>query len=100
MRKVDKLLTLLTSFGCDRWVHLTVCLVVSWLVATLANVAWLVITSHYTERAVVGLIGVLGGILAAFGKEVYDKKTTGLFDVRDLVADFVGMAIFYVVYCV
>lgn len=100
MRKVDKLLTLLTSFGCDRWVHLTVCLVVSWLVATAANIAWLVITSQFAERAIVGLIGVLGGILAAFGKEIYDKKTTGLFDVGDLVADFVGMAIFYIIYCV
>lgn len=100
MRKVDKLLTLLTSFGCDRWVHLTVCLVVSWLVATVANVAWLVITTHYTERAIVGLIGVLGGILLAIGKEIYDYKTEDLFDKTDLSASLIGVALFYVVYCV
>lgn len=100
MRKVDKLLTLLTSFGCDRWVHLTVCLVVSWLVATIANVAWFVTISHYTERAIVGLIGVLGGTLLAIGKEVYDYKTENLFDKTDLSASLIGVALFYVVYCV
>jgi low temperature requirement protein LtrA len=100
MRKVDKLLTLLTSFGCDRWVHLTVCLVVSWLVATVANITWFIATSHYTERAIVGLIGVLGGILLAIGKEIYDYKTGDLFDKIDLSASLIGVALFYVVYCV
>lgn len=100
MRKVDKLLTLLTSFGCDRWVHLTVCLVVSWLVATVANVVWFVLTSQYAERAIIGLIGVLGGILVAIGKEIYDYETEELFDKSDLSASLIGVSLFYVVYCV
>ena len=100
MRKVDKLLTLLTSFGCDRWVHLTVCLVVSWLVATFANVAWFVTTSQFAERAIVGLIGMLGGVILAISKEVYDYKTEDLFDKADLSASLIGVALFYVVYCV
>lgn len=100
MRKVDKLLTLLTSFGCDRWVHLIMCLVVSWLVATTANITWFVVTTQFAERAIVGLIGVLGGILLAIGKEIYDYKTEDLFDKTDLSASLIGVALFYVIYCV
>ena len=96
MRLVDQLGKMLTGFGCDRWVHLVMCLVVSWLGATAVDV----VVSQHAERAVVGLAGGAGGVLVAIGKEVYDKMTTGLFDEGDLAADFVGVALFYVVYCV
>lgn len=97
MRLIDRLGNKLVSFGCDRWVHLVMCLAVSWLAATVAGIA---MGSQYEERPVVGLVGIAVGVLIAIGKETYDKLTTGLFDDGDLAADFVGVALFYVVYCV
>ena len=99
MRKIDRLGKLLVSFGCDRWVHLVVCLVVSWTAATLFN-AIAVMVSQPTERVLAGLVGVAVGVVVAIAKEVYDKKTTNLFDEGDLAAGFVGIALFYLIYCV
>lgn len=99
MRKVDKLLVLLTSFGCDRWVHLVMCLVASWATATAFNVVAMMSSLH-TERVIAGLIGVLVGALIAILKEVYDYKTEELFDSADLSAGLIGVALFFIVYCV
>lgn len=97
MRLIDRLGNKLVSFGCDRWVHLVMCLAVSWLGATVAGIA---MGSQYEERPVVGLVGIAVGVIAGICKEVFDKLTTGKFDDGDLSADFVGVALFYIVYCV
>ena len=97
MRTIDRFGNWLCSFGCDRWVHLVMCLAVSWLGATVAGVA---MGSQYEERPVVGLAGIAVGVMVGICKEVFDKLTTGKFDDGDLSADFIGVALFYVVYCV
>lgn len=97
MRTIDRFGNWLCSFGCDRWVHLVMCLAVSWLGATVAGVA---MGSQYEERPVVGLAGIAVGVMVGICKEVFDKLTTGKFDDGDLSADFIGVALFYIVYCV
>lgn len=92
--KLDELLLVLTSWGCDRWVHLVASLVIALLTAILIIIASAA-TQCFVEHSVVGIISVL--VTAAIGllKELYDKKTIGLFDVDDLAADFIGAALFF-----
>ena len=100
MRKIDKLLLTLRSFGCDRWIHLVAGLFISWIGTVIVNVLVLILSSHGLERAVAGLAGVVVGIIAAFCKEVYDYKSGNIFDKLDLAASLIGIALFYAVYCV
>ena len=95
--KLDELLLVLTSWGCDRWVHLVASLVIALLTAILIIIASAV-TQCFIEHSVVGIISVL--VTAAIGllKELYDKKTIGLFDVDDLAADFIGAALFFAIF--
>ena len=99
MRKVDRLLDMLTSWGCDRWVHLVAALVVAWLTST-AMMAITSLAGMCVPRPILGIAGVAGGALLSLVKEIYDKRTQGLFDLNDLTAGFVGCALFYVIYCV
>ena len=99
MRKVDRLLDMLTSWGCDRWVHLVAALVVAWLFST-ATMFLTSVAGIGMHRAVLGLVGVAGGVLLSLIKEIYDKRTQGLFDLNDLTAGFVGCALFYIIYSV
>ena len=100
-RFLDNLLTEFRRWDTDKWVHIVVFTVLSWVVAV---VTWgiLMITgfSLHAERPVVGLVGVTAGIITAFWKEWYDKRTEDLFDKEDLAASFIGVAIFYVIYSI
>jgi hypothetical protein len=99
MRKIDRLLDMLTSWGCDRWVHLVAALVVAWLTST----ATMIVTSlagMCVSRPILGIAGVAGGALLSLVKEIYDKRTQGLFDMSDLTAGFVGCALFFIIYSV
>ena len=95
--KLDELLLVLTSWGCDRWVHLVASLVIALLTAILIIITSAA-TQCFVEHSVVGIISVL--VTAAIGllKELYDKKTIGLFDVDDLAADFIGAALFFAIF--
>ena len=97
--KIDRLLMLLTSWGCDKWVHLVAALVVAWVISTVVMVACAV-SGNGISRSVIGLTGVVGGAILSIVKEIYDKHTQDLFDKQDLTASFVGCALFYIVYCV
>lgn len=95
--KLDELLLVLTSWGCDRWVHIVASLVIALLTAILIIIASAA-TQCFVGHSVVGIISVL--VTAAIGllKELYDKKTIGLFDVDDLAADFIGAALFFAIF--
>lgn len=91
--KFDKFAEWLEAFGTDKWIHVVAFMVVAWAVAT-------VVSAFGLSRALNGLMGVAAAIVAGVWKEAYDKRTTGLWDNKDLVADGVGMVLFYLIYVV
>ena len=95
----DKLLTVCRKWESDKWVHVVLFIVIPWAVATAVTVLG-VLTGKPLVRVVAGLVGVVGGIAVALWKEWYDKRTQDLFDEQDLVASFVGVALFFIIYCV
>lgn len=97
--KIDRLLVMLTSWGCDKWVHLVAALVAAWVVSAAVNAVCLM-AGCSIHRSVIGLVGVVASAILFILKEVYDKRTQDLFDKQDLTASFVGCALFYIVYCV
>lgn len=89
--KWDKIVEWLVAFGVDKWMHIVIIMVLAW-------VASLVLLPFGLHRAVRGLFGIMAGIVFSILKEVYDEKTTGIFDNRDLAADAIGLALFYAMY--
>lgn len=67
------------------------------------GLAWLVSAVFLpfgVSRAVRGLLGVFAGIAAGIGKELYDKKTTGVVEKKDLIADGIGLVLFYLIHMI
>ena len=91
--KFDKFSEWLEAFGTDKWIHVVAVMVVAWAVATVVSIFGL-------PRVLNGLMGVAATIVAGVWKEAYDERTTGLWDNKDLVADGVGMVLFYLIYVV
>lgn len=91
--KWDKIVERLVAFGVDKWMHIVIIMLVAWV----ASVMFLPFGLH---RAVRGLFGILVGMILSVAKEVYDEKTTGVFDNRDLAADAIGLALFYAIYTI
>lgn len=89
--KWDKFVEKLVAFGTDKWMHVVIIMLIAWVTS-------LVLLPFGLHRAVRGLFGVLAGIILGIAKEVYDEKTTGIFDNRDLAADAIGLALFYSMY--
>lgn len=94
---IDKLKNIIMDFGCERLILVFLYLVISWLGATIVSCITL---APYSDRAIVGLSGVAVGAIIAVGNELYDSITTDYFNDEDLAACFIGIALFYVVYCV
>lgn len=98
MRKwVDNLLGVLTSWGCDRWVHLVASLAIALLLTVVFNIV-IAIAFSCRGTIVVGLISTILTVLIGFIKELWDKNTTGLFDIHDFAADCIGAALFFIIY--
>lgn len=91
--KWDRFVERLISFGVDKWMHIVLIMVIAWL----ASVVFL---PFGFSRVVRGILAVLVGALVAIGKEVYDKKTTGVVEKKDLVADGIGLLLFFVIHVV
>lgn len=92
MRKVlDTLLTWLRQWESDKWIHVVAFLLLAWLVARLL-VCCDGLAAH--GGTIATLIGAGVSALMAIGKEVYDKKTEGLFDWQDLWASWLGIGLF------
>lgn len=89
--KIDKLTKWLVSFGTDKYIHLLTAMIVAFVAAFIFSLFGL-------HRAVNGLAGIVVGVIVSLAKEVYDEETTGLFDMKDLAADFIGLALFYVIH--
>lgn len=94
MRLTDKILEECREWDTDKWVHIVLIMPMAWMVSTCCHVAF------HSPRPLDGLAGIAAAIVAALVKEIYDKRTTGLFDAEDLAADFIGIALFYVIYAV
>lgn len=91
--KWDKLVEMLVAFGVDKWMHIVLLMVIAWV----ASVLFL---PFGFSRVVRGILAVLVGALVAIGKEVYDKKTTGVVEKKDLAADGIGLLLFFVIHVV
>lgn len=91
--KWDKLVERLIAFGVDKWMHIVLLMVIAWV----ASVLFL---PFGFSRVVRGILAVLVGAAVAIGKEVYDKKTTGVVEKKDLVADGIGLLLFFVIHVV
>lgn len=91
--KWDKLVERLVAFGVDKWMHIVLLMVIAWV----ASVLFL---PFGFSRVVRSIFGVLVGAAVAIGKEVYDKKTTGVVEKKDLVADGIGLLLFFVIHVV
>ncbi len=91
--KWDKLVERLVAFGVDKWMHIVLLMVIAWV----ASVLFL---PFGFSRVVRSIFGVLAGAAVAIGKEVYDKKTTGVVEKKDLVADGIGLLLFFVIHVV
>jgi len=91
--KWDKLVERLVAFGVDKWMHIVLLMVIAWV----ASVLFL---PFGFSRVVRGILAVLVGAVFAIGKEVYDKKTTGVVEKKDLVADGIGLLLFFVIHVV
>ena len=91
--KWDRFVERLVAFGVDKWMHIVLMMVIAWL----ASVVFL---PFGFSRVVRGILAVLVGAAVAIGKEAYDKKTTGVVEKKDLVADGIGLLLFFVIHVV
>lgn len=92
MRTVDRILTWLERWGADRYIHALAMLITAW------PVAFLYMHLTGTGRLASGLVGAGFAALVAIGKEIYDERTTGLFDRVDLAFDFIGIILFLIIF--
>lgn len=91
--KWDKIVEWLVAFGVDKWMHIVLIMVIAWV----ASVMFL---PFGFSRVVRGILAVLVGAVFAIGKEVYDKKTTGVVEVKDLAVDGIGLLLFFLIHTV
>lgn len=87
----DKLTERLVAFGVDKWMHIVIVMTLAWLVSLIL----MPFTAHRVMRAT---CGALAAVIISIMKEVYDERTTGCFDNRDLAADAIGISLFYLIY--
>lgn len=88
--KWDKIVEKLVAFGVDRWMHIVFIMAIAWLVSA-------VFLPFGLSKAVRTLLGVLAGIAVSIGKEIYDKKTTGVVERKDLIADGIGLVLYFLI---
>lgn len=91
--KWDRYVERLVAFGVDRWIHIVLIMLCAWIVSVS-------LIPYGLGRVARGLAGVLAGVVISIGKELYDKKTTGFFDVEDLKADCIGLLLFLAIHVI
>ena len=100
MRKLfDDILMFCRRWEVDKWVHIVAAIIVAWVCSTITK-SVCVLCGVVPNRVVMGLVGVACGAVAVILKDLYDKKTTNLFDEEDVAAGFVGLALYFIVYSV
>ena len=71
--------------GKDKWMHFSVCIILTLVVFAICFALGLGKMAIVPAIVVTALVGV--------GKEIYDKKKTGLFEQGDILADMFGIMI-------
>lgn len=82
---MKKIMEWLTGIGKDKWIHFTVCLIVSLL-------AGIVTKSLYPNLcpAEIACVSWVVGYMVGLGKEIYDEIKTKSSDPYDWAADLIG----------
>lgn len=91
--KWDKFVERLVAIGVDKWMHIVLIMVLAWL----ASVVFL---PFGLERTMRRLIGMAVGVCYSLSKEIYDKETTGVAEKKDLVADGIGLVLFFLIHAI
>lgn len=92
MRKIlDKITDWFVHWGIDVYIHILCVMFVALVVTDACLVCG-------AGRIQAGVVGAFVGLIAGFLKEIYDKKTTGIFEPKDLVADLIGALLFLLIF--
>lgn len=89
-KKWDEFVERLVAFGVDRWMHIVLIMVIAWVASVL-------FMPFGFSRVVRSILAVLVGAVFAIGKEFYDKKTTGVVERKDLIADGIGLVLYFLI---
>lgn len=73
----------LYSIGTDKYIHFTVCLILSILAFAIGNM--------FNIGNYAAIPAIVVPLVAGLCKEISDKKRGGTFDNGDIAADFLGM---------
>ena len=92
MRKwIDKISAWMVGFGIEFYMHIVCVLLVS---AVLSRVFVLTGADH----VLAGCLAAFAGFVVGFAKEIYDNKTTGVFQSVDILADAIGAGLFLFIF--
>ena len=82
---MKKIIEWLTGIGKDKWIHFTVCLIITLLAGVITN--WL--CPDLSKAGVMSAAWTVG-FVAGLTKEIYDEIKSGSSDPYDWAADFIG----------
>ena len=92
MRKyLDKFSEWLVGFGIEFYLHILCTLVIGMLVARVCFFTG-------ADRILAGYFAAFVTFCLGFIKEGWDNKTGGVFDAKDVLADFIGAVIFFLIW--
>lgn len=90
MRKIiDKIASWLVSFNIEAYLHILVTMIISMLIARVCLLTG-------ADRVLAGYFAAFVAFVLGFIKEAYDNKTEGVFEGRDVFANFVGALLFFI----
>ena len=92
MRKiVDKISNWLVSFGIETYLHILCTMIIAAIIARVC-----VFTG--AERSLGCILGAMAGLIIGFIKEIYDNKSTGVFEGKDILANLIGTVLFVLIF--
>lgn len=92
MRKwIDAFSAWMVSLGIEAYLHIVCTMVVAMLIARVSLITG-------ADRLLAGYIAVFIGFSLGLFKEMYDNKTTGVFEVGDITANAVGAFLFFIIF--
>ena len=92
MRKiVDKISEWLVSFGIETYLHILCTMIIATIIARVC-----VLTGASENLSC--FLGMFLSFILGFIKEMYDNKTTGVFEPKDILSNLVGVLLFFVIY--
>lgn len=92
MRKLfNKISAWLVSFKIDTYLHIVVTMFIAFVLARISFATG-------ADRVLAGYGAAFVAFIVGFIKESWDNKTTGLFDPRDILANFIGALFFFLIW--